>query len=290
MVALRFPWGHSRWAEQASALVDGELPPSALERFERHRASCSRCQQTVEELREAKLLVSRLPTVASPRSFRLTPEMVSGQPRTRQVPAARPQFVLRVAQAGAALAVVAFVAITVADLSHGGSSASDTSASLSAPEANSAGAQAATARDSAKTTDGVASSATTTPGVVPPSGGGVGGQATLCGPGSSPISPGQPAATGPAAPAACPSPAPQPQAPAAGDAATPVSGASSDATGPGDQTFAANGFAPENAHSAPAADTGGDDWYRPAEFGTAAAATLLAFIAVAIVVRRRRHA
>ena len=178
MVALRFPWGHSRWAEQASALVDGELSPSALERFERHLASCSRCQQTVEELREAKLLVSRLPAVASPRSFRLTPEMVSRQPQIRQVPAARPQFVLRVAQAGAALAVVAFVAITVADLSHGGSSASDTSASLSAPEANSAGAQAATARDSAKTTNGVASSATTTPGVVPPSGGGVGGQAT----------------------------------------------------------------------------------------------------------------
>ena len=120
------PWGHNRWSRQASAFVDNELAVASRADFERHLAGCPRCQQEVETLRSLKsLLVSNLPQVAAPRSFRLTPQMVAAPV---VAPARRPVAVLRTAQVAAGLAVIALITVVTIDLTSSHSTGNTTSA------------------------------------------------------------------------------------------------------------------------------------------------------------------
>ncbi len=60
--------------EQISAFVDGELDARQSESVARHLAGCAECTTLLEELREARAMLSALPREAPRRSFVLGPE------------------------------------------------------------------------------------------------------------------------------------------------------------------------------------------------------------------------
>lgn len=118
-------WGHGRWRDAVDAYVDGELSRQERKRFEAHLAFCQPCTVLVRERRTLKLMVSRMPEVTAPRSFRLTPEMAeqaSGRPLAHADTARRPGWPLRTAQFTAGLAIVALTAVFAFDMTSGSSS------------------------------------------------------------------------------------------------------------------------------------------------------------------------
>lgn len=117
---------HARVRAQASAYVDGELTPPTRDRFETHLLQCEECARAVAAARAVKTLLAALPTAEAPRSFRLTPQMVSAP----AVAAYRPGSAasLRFAQAATALAVFALIAVVSAGVLGSSSSGSTTSA------------------------------------------------------------------------------------------------------------------------------------------------------------------
>jgi Putative zinc-finger len=147
---------HERWAEVASAFVDRELPAGTAARFEAHLIDCARCKGDIEAMRHAKLLVSRMPEMAAPRSFRLTPQMVVLSPSSAPGRPAPPSWALRSAQFATGVALVVLVGVAIADLSDNSSSGQDsTAASLAAPaETNSRAGVAASAADTNKSING----------------------------------------------------------------------------------------------------------------------------------------
>ena len=68
---------HSRLRAQSNAYVDGELVPAAHRRFEAHLAGCEECTLAVDASRAVKAHLAAVPMEEAPRSFRLTPQMVS---------------------------------------------------------------------------------------------------------------------------------------------------------------------------------------------------------------------
>lgn len=291
MPPLPFPWAHRRWSDQASAFVDDELDAAARVRFERHLAGCARCAADVEALRSVKLLVSRMPEVAAPRSFRLTPQMVAAPapPVRRAAPVA-----LRTAQFAAGLAVIAFVAVLTIDLT----SSTSTNTSTSQRETLAAGANVApkSAQDSAAAgsaqlaPNGATPVPTMTPGIVAPNGGGVGGAGAPCSAPSQPLTPSTGGAAVPAEPATpCPSNTPE--------AATsrPSTSPQPPATGgevPTAQTFSntnnAVGGASTPAPASHSVESAESSWERPTEW-TLGIVALIAIAASALLMVRRRH-
>ena len=127
----------------ADAYADGELGGPDLARFERHLAACKTCQATVADSRAIRAAITKLPQVAVPRSFAITPEMAAAA-RPARLRAATPVY-LTFARAGAALSVAAFAtvaAVTSLDSSSNDTASlgdDDTSRQLNLAEAASAG-------------------------------------------------------------------------------------------------------------------------------------------------------
>lgn len=90
-----------RDVELLSAYLDGHLSPSDSARLEARLSSDHSLKVTLDELRETRGLLRRLPQRRAPRSFRLTPKMAGIKPPE---PRAYPLFRL-----GTALATLLFV-------------------------------------------------------------------------------------------------------------------------------------------------------------------------------------
>ncbi len=101
---------HNRYRNQLSAYVDNQLSAGDTKAVDQHLATCDACRQELEGLRAIALAVRDLPSVAAPRSFALTPELVGERP----APARErlPQFAGGMRLAGAALAVALAVVLT----------------------------------------------------------------------------------------------------------------------------------------------------------------------------------
>ena len=145
---------HSRWTALANVYVDGELKESGRSRFETHLEGCSRCRVALGELRIAKAAVSRMSQVPAPRSFRLTPAMVSDVAKPPLEKRRGTSLVLRGAQFTAAIAASVFVVSLAAGVlfssEHGGNSALTAStAEESSPQKSAAPAQDSSANRSA---------------------------------------------------------------------------------------------------------------------------------------------
>ena len=100
---------HARFRAQASAYVDGELTPPTRARFETHLLQCEECARAVAAARAVKTLLAALPAEEAPRSFRLTPQMVSRPAAAVHNP--RSATPLRFAQAATALAAFALLVV-----------------------------------------------------------------------------------------------------------------------------------------------------------------------------------
>ena len=111
---------HSRLRAQSSAYVDGELGPAAHRRFEAHLAGCEECARAVDASRAVKAHLAAVPMEEAPRSFRLTPQMVSAPLALVQRP--RSAAPLRLAQATTALATFALLTVATVGV-FGGSGA-----------------------------------------------------------------------------------------------------------------------------------------------------------------------
>lgn len=114
-----WPFGrHKQWRSDVDAFVDGELTGERVSRFEAHLSGCAGCMALVAERGETKRMTMALPDVRALRSFRLTPGMLVEPTVVRE---SRGTPVLaRFAQVTVSIAVVAFAAVVVADLSSGG--------------------------------------------------------------------------------------------------------------------------------------------------------------------------
>jgi hypothetical protein len=95
-----------RDVELLSAYLDGRLKPSDAARLESRLSSDPALKATLEDLRQTRGLLRRLPQRRAPRDFRLTPKMAGVRP-----PEPRSYPVFRFATALAALLFVAAVAL-----------------------------------------------------------------------------------------------------------------------------------------------------------------------------------
>src|SRR5512140_2854270 len=95
-----------RDVELLSAYLDGRLKPSDAARLEARLSTDADLKATLEDLRQTRTLLRRLPQRRAPRNFRLTPRMVGIKP---PAPRAYPAF--RFATALVALLFVAAVAL-----------------------------------------------------------------------------------------------------------------------------------------------------------------------------------
>jgi len=121
---MRLLWftGHRRWSELAAAYADGELSPGERARYEAHLASCDACAGAVVDQRALKrMLAAGLPAATLPRSFAISEAMLAGRGMAVG-PARPPRIAMRVAQAMAAVAVLAFAGLVAYDLAPGGTS------------------------------------------------------------------------------------------------------------------------------------------------------------------------
>lgn len=105
-----------RDVELLSAYLDGRLNPSDAARLEGRLSSDPRLKATLEDLRETRGLLRRLPQRRAPRNFRLTPKMAGIKPPE---PRAYPAFRFATALAGLLfVAAVALNAVTPFAASH----------------------------------------------------------------------------------------------------------------------------------------------------------------------------
>lgn len=135
MRLIPFVRRHSRFRDMVDAYADGELAPGEAARFEAHMASCDGCRAAVESTRALKASLAAIPEVAVPRSFRLTPAMVTPHQPLR-ARAATPGFLV-VARVGAAASVAAFAIVATVSFSSSGNSG-DQSIAASGSAANEA--------------------------------------------------------------------------------------------------------------------------------------------------------
>ena len=213
-------------------------------------------------------------------------------------PARRPVAVLRTAQVAAGLAVIALITVVTIDLTSSHSTGNTTSAhelresAASAPNT----AQDSAGKSAAATPAGSSALAippsTPPPGIVPPTGGGVGGQGVPCGASIQPLTP----SSGAAAPLT-PCPSPSPVASREGSASTlspapraPATGATANAEGPTTNTFSSGEATPKTAlGGATTAVASADDnaWEPPTEFALGGIAALAIAVSAFLMLRRR---
>lgn len=72
--------------EQLSAFLDGQLNETEQQQIEKRLAQETKLKEIYAGLRKTKLLLSRLPRLQAPRSFTLTPEMVTVRAPRRKRP------------------------------------------------------------------------------------------------------------------------------------------------------------------------------------------------------------
>lgn len=137
MQLIPFLHTHARHRANIDAFVDGELHGSALRAFELHLASCASCASAVAAARTLKASLGALPQRGAPRSFALTPEMVTVAQRERPPAALGTPLYLGVARVAAVVSVVAFVAVFTLSV-VGGDSKSGQQSTSGASERNAA--------------------------------------------------------------------------------------------------------------------------------------------------------
>lgn len=132
MKLLRFR-RHGSWSEHLAALADGTIEPAARERLEVHLAGCGRCRQELADLRALRTALQRLPDLEVPRSFRLTPALLTA---TDPLESRRPSRVVRAATIGtrltAGVAAAALAAVFIIDLGLDDGAGGDSDASRAA--------------------------------------------------------------------------------------------------------------------------------------------------------------
>ncbi|MGE3077212.1 MAG: anti-sigma factor [Dehalococcoidia bacterium] len=121
---------HSWYSGRADAYADGELSPAERARFEAHLIECATCQSSVAAASELRNLVEGLPEVEPPRSFFITPQMLTEAPA--QVRSMSTPVYLGLARAGAALSVAAFAVVFVLGTVNSNSSSDHTASRESA--------------------------------------------------------------------------------------------------------------------------------------------------------------
>lgn len=163
---------HHRYRVLIDACADAELAPADAVRMDVHLAACTECRAAVDAARVMKASVAALPEVAVPRSFRLTPAMVTAQ-RPMPTTAAAPGFLI-LARVGAAASIAAFAVVATLNFSSTGDTGDQTiAASAPAPES----AELKSTGTEATDDDGAAAQdMQSQPGAAsPPAGGGVSG-------------------------------------------------------------------------------------------------------------------
>lgn len=175
MRLIPFVRSHSSLRAMADAYADGELAPREAARFEAHFGACEECRAAVEATRALKASLAAMPEAAVPRSFRLTPAMVSTHQPLR-ARAATPGFLV-VARVAAAASVAAFGIVATLNFSSTGGNGDRSIAASGSPaneaaELKSADGAPAGGDDAGATAQDTSSQ----PGVASPSsGGGVSG-------------------------------------------------------------------------------------------------------------------
>jgi hypothetical protein len=162
----RLAWGHSPDIETLSERLDGRLTPERERDIDAHVASCNVCESALSEMREARTLLSAMPTVDAPRSFRL--RVADVEPASVPVRSGESSM-MRWAPALSAAAVMVLVAtIGVSQFSSGGGSAQLAATQADAPTGNLAAERAGTAPTTPVTSGGaLAASPTTLAAMVP---------------------------------------------------------------------------------------------------------------------------
>ena len=185
--------------EQLSAFIDGELDARQSESVARHLADCADCTALLDELREARAMLSALPREVPTRSFVLGPE--HAREHTAAAPPARRRSSFSFAPAIAATVLIGLLFADAINLqatsqdestgSLAGASQSDLAGRQSTEDASKGAPMPAAAAESANSTAAADSAGT---------GGGIGsGTAPATGPVAPP-------ATGPGVPAPTPAP------------------------------------------------------------------------------------
>ncbi len=124
---------HERHRRRIGAYVEGALAPAERTRFTAHLAACETCARAVDETRTLVSALRQLAPREAPRSFRLTPAMVSkAAPVARRPLIARPAFV-NGARAVAGLAAAALAVAVVLDVAPGAGGENDGARDLRVP-------------------------------------------------------------------------------------------------------------------------------------------------------------
>lgn len=139
MRLIPFLNSHARFSADADAFVDGELRGEVLARFRDHLAGCDRCAVVVAGAESLKASLRGVAEQPAPRSFALTPAMLTSERKPAPPAAVGTPLYLGFARVAAAVSVVAFVAVFTLSLIGGGSKSNDqTTATASLIERNGA--------------------------------------------------------------------------------------------------------------------------------------------------------
>ncbi len=166
MQLIPFLKRHARYADCVDAFVDGELRGADLAQFQRHLDACGTCPASVAAARALKAALKSLPEHPAPRSFALTPAMLSDGRRERAPAAIGTPLYLGLARVAAAVSVVAFVAVFTVSLMGGDSRSSDQQLTSAAAERNGAPQAADNAAGGAPSTESSSNYAVGTPTVL----------------------------------------------------------------------------------------------------------------------------
>lgn len=102
---------HTRLRESLSAYLDAALSERERATIEAHVSECEACRAEVEGLRAASAALRAVPAVAVPRSFAVTPEMVSRPAPVRPIVSPVLNTAVRLSAASLAVALAAVVVI-----------------------------------------------------------------------------------------------------------------------------------------------------------------------------------
>lgn len=122
MRLLPFPRRSNRWLRQVDAYIDGRVTPIERDLLEARMEEQPSLREVFVETAALKSSLRAMPGHAAPRSFALTPAMIS-EPQ-KGFPGSG--LVLRLGQATSGLAIAGLAALFVADLSGAGTSPAST--------------------------------------------------------------------------------------------------------------------------------------------------------------------
>jgi hypothetical protein len=118
---------HRRFRKRLSAYIDGELSGDDAESLDGHLESCDACRLELDQMRATVNAMRSLPDVETPRSFRLTPEMVAERrPANAWSPATPVMNGMRLAAAGLTVALAVVFVVDLGDFSRSDNNAGTT--------------------------------------------------------------------------------------------------------------------------------------------------------------------